>query len=70
MGGGGGGGGGEERVFLWSANHVVECISRVLFIFTVWKQVQSWNTGFYPLNKTDIFTGGYFHTVKIFIVWK
>ena len=24
-----------------------------------------WNTGLYPLNKSDIFTGCYFHTVKM-----
>ena len=39
---------------------------------------QPWNTGFDPLNKSDIFTACYFHTVKIskvvlviiFTVWK
>ena len=28
-----------------------------------------WNTEFYPLNKCDIFTGCYFHTVKSDITW-
>ena len=28
-------------------------------------QFQQLNTQFYPLNKRDIFTGYYFHTVKI-----
>ena len=53
----------------------MECISRMrrdFLYFHECKNVlpyQPWNIAFYPLDKNDIFTGCYFHTVKI-TVWK
>ena len=54
-----------EKCFNYEIKEFLTDIGELQFNNSILLHFQPSNTGFYPLNKSDIFTCCYFHTVKI-----